>query len=150
MHIKTINLKEMICNDSTKTNICSDNSKYCTCIYTFQLDLNDLVELVIVDEGFTFQSNHPMHLHGMPFAVLGVEKLNTSIHMSYVKQLDDQSRLRRNLNNPPIKDTVTVPVGGYTILRFVANNPGAWLFHCHLEFVSTIFEVFLIQKIESL
>lgn len=34
----------------------------------------------------------------------------------------------------PIKDTVTVPDGGYTVIRFVANNPGFWLFHCHIEF----------------
>jgi L-ascorbate oxidase len=126
----------MVCNDSTKSAICPDNKAYCSCIYTFQLDLNDLVELVIVDEGFTYQTNHPMHLHGHPFAVIGVEKLNASIKMSYVQSLDDQGLLKRNLNNPPIKDTVTVPVGGYTILRFVANNPGTWLFHCHLEFVS--------------
>jgi hypothetical protein len=23
---------------------------------------------------------------------------------------------------------------GYTVVRFVADNPGAWLFHCHVEF----------------
>lgn len=33
-----------------------------------------------------------------------------------------------------MKDTVTVPDGGYTIVRFVADNPGYWLFHCHIEY----------------
>lgn len=40
--------------------------------------------------------------------------------------------------NPPVKDTVTVPDGGYTIIRFEAYNPGYWLFHCHIEFHAEI------------
>lgn len=32
-----------------------------------------------------------------------------------------------------IKDTVIVPYGGYTTIRFVADNPGWWFFHCHIE-----------------
>ena len=31
------------------------------------------------------------------------------------------------------KDTLTVPFGGYTVVRFIADNPGWWLFHCHIE-----------------
>ena len=31
------------------------------------------------------------------------------------------------------KDTVIVPFGGYTIIRFIADNPGWWLLHCHIE-----------------
>lgn len=58
-----------------------------------------------------------MHLHGASFAVMGIEKLNTSISLDYVKNLDRMGKLKRNLVNPPIKDTVTVPVGGYTIIR---------------------------------
>lgn len=42
--------------------------------------------------------------------------------------------MKRRLSGAPIKDTVTVPDGGYTIIRFLANNPGFWLFHCHIEF----------------
>lgn len=42
--------------------------------------------------------------------------------------------IKRRLSGAPVKDTVTVPDGGFTIIRFVANNPGFWLFHCHLEF----------------
>ena len=111
---------------------CSNTSDYCSCIYTLEFEMNDVVEFVIVDEGFTFQSNHPMHLHGASFAVLGVEKLNRSISVDYVKMLDDQGKLKRNMHQPPIKDTVTVPVGGYTVIRFLADNPGTWMFHCHL------------------
>ena len=52
--------------------------------------------------------------------------------------MDGKGLLKRNFNRPPLKDTVTVPVGGYTIIRFYANNPGTWMFHCHLEFHTEI------------
>lgn len=42
--------------------------------------------------------------------------------------------IQRKLKGAPVKDTVTVPDGGYTVIRFVANNPGFWIFHCHIEF----------------
>ena len=31
------------------------------------------------------------------------------------------------------KDTLTVPYGGYVVIRFVVDNPGWWLFHCHVQ-----------------
>ena len=33
----------------------------------------------------------------------------------------------------PRKDTLTVPYGGYAVIRFVVDNPGWWLFHCHIQ-----------------
>lgn len=41
--------------------------------------------------------------------------------------------LERNFDRPPIKDTVGIMYKGYTIIRFVADNPGVWLLHCHLD-----------------
>ena len=31
------------------------------------------------------------------------------------------------------KDTVTVPGGGYAVIQFLADNPGYWIMHCHVE-----------------
>jgi iron transport multicopper oxidase len=31
------------------------------------------------------------------------------------------------------RDTVLVRPNGHIVLRFQSNNPGIWLFHCHLE-----------------
>ena len=31
------------------------------------------------------------------------------------------------------KDTVIVPFGGYTVIRFIVDNPGWWFLHCHIE-----------------
>ena len=38
--------------------------------------------------------------------------------------LDRSGQLKRKLTKAPLKDTVTVPDGGYTIIRFKADNPG--------------------------
>ncbi|KAM7490968.1 hypothetical protein LguiA_033889 [Lonicera macranthoides] len=37
-----------------------------------------------------------------------------------------------NLVNPQERNTIGVPVGGWAVVRFRANNPGVWLIHCHL------------------
>ncbi|KAL2535949.1 Plant L-ascorbate oxidase [Forsythia ovata] len=44
-------------------------------------------------------------------------------------------KMRRNFNlkNPPLRNTAVVFPYGWTALRFVADNPGAWAFHCHIE-----------------
>ena len=31
------------------------------------------------------------------------------------------------------KDTVIVPSGGYVVVEFIADNPGYWFLHCHIE-----------------
>jgi hypothetical protein len=38
-----------------------------------------------------------------------------------------------NLINPVKKDTIIVPCGGYTTIRFLADNIGYWMMHCHLD-----------------
>lgn len=35
--------------------------------------------------------------------------------------------------NPTYRDTIGVPSNGYVVLRFKANNPGVWFFHCHVD-----------------
>ncbi|GJU50652.1 laccase-12-like protein [Tanacetum coccineum] len=39
-----------------------------------------------------------------------------------------------NLVDPPLRNTVSLPVNGWAVIRFVADNPGAWIMHCHLDF----------------
>lgn len=38
------------------------------------------------------------------------------------------------LENAQIIDTVSVPPHGFALIQFKSNNPGAWFFHCHIEF----------------
>ncbi|KAF9152509.1 hypothetical protein BG015_005148 [Linnemannia schmuckeri] len=83
------------------------------------LDKIQTVELVVnnLDEGA-----HPFHLHGHVFYVVG------SGDGSYIP---GQSAL--HIENPPRRDTVTIPPYGYVVLRFVSDNPGLWAFHCHID-----------------
>jgi L-ascorbate oxidase len=64
--------------------------------------------------------------------------VNRSISLETIKEMDQMGLLKRNFDRPPIKDTVTIPAGGYTIIRFIADNPGIWFFHCHLDFHSEV------------
>ncbi|KAL1123235.1 hypothetical protein AAG570_002322 [Ranatra chinensis] len=77
-------------------------------------------------------------MHGSSFRVVAMDRLGNSTTVEEVEELDRAGRIHRNLVDPPVKDTVTVPDGGYTIIRFWAANPGYWLFHCHLEFHAEI------------
>lgn len=127
------------CNDTSLAQQGIDCRKdFCHCHHVLQVPLNSVVELIVVDEGFTFDANHPFHLHGNSFRVVGLERLGSNVTIEMVKELDRYNLLKRNLDRPPVKDTVTVPDGGYTILRFEASNPGYWLFHCHIEFHAEI------------
>lgn len=131
--------KEEFCNQDSRLSKC-DKKDYCSCIHLIEVNLGDLVELVLVDASYTklpirLENKHPMHLHGYSFAVVGLHEFNSSekITVPLVKELDAKGLIKRNLINPPFKDTLAMSHGGYAILRFRANNPGIWLYHCHVE-----------------
>lgn len=67
---------------------------------------------------------HQLHLHGYTFAVLGWGELGRNLTRKQVINLDKEGQLKRNFVKPPLKDTVSVPKGGYTIIRFKATNVG--------------------------
>jgi FtsP/CotA-like multicopper oxidase with cupredoxin domain len=54
--------------------------------------------------------SHPMHLHGHYFKVVAVNG----------QRFDGA-----------IRDTVLVPPMAAVTIRFDADNPGTWAFHCH-------------------
>ncbi|RWW09446.1 hypothetical protein GW17_00027070 [Ensete ventricosum] len=67
---------------------------------------------------------HPWHLHGHDFWVLGYGD----------GRFDEEEDVARfNLKNPPLRNTVVIFPYGWTAIRFVADNPGVWAFHCHIE-----------------
>ncbi|XP_053398492.1 uncharacterized protein LOC123558060 [Mercenaria mercenaria] len=132
------------CNHMT-TGSKNCTEEFCECVYRLHVQLNDTVEIIVIDEGVTFNANHPVHLHGYKFYVVGMDRLGESTSLEEVKRLDVQGRLPRNLVDPVAKDTVTVPDGGYSILRFHADNPGFWFFHCHIEFHANIGMGLLVQ-----
>ncbi|KAJ6425365.1 hypothetical protein OIU84_026018 [Salix udensis] len=88
------------------------------------LKYNATVEAVLQNTALLGVENHPIHLHGFNFHVLAQGFGNYD-------PLNDPQKF--NLINPLIRNTINVPVGGWAVIRFVANNPGVWFFHCHLD-----------------
>lgn len=54
-------------------------------------------------------------------------------------------------DNPPRRDTAMLPAGGYLILAFPADNPGAWLMHCHIPFhVGQGFSLQFLERVDEI
>ncbi|SCV72247.1 BQ2448_4941 [Microbotryum intermedium] len=64
--------------------------------------------------------DHPFHLHGNKFWIVG------SGNGRYQNQT-------LNSANPLYRDTTLLSAYTWTVLRFIADNPGMWIFHCHLS-----------------
>ncbi|VAI40393.1 unnamed protein product [Triticum turgidum subsp. durum] len=62
-----------------------------------------------------YSYSNPMHLHGHDFFVLAQG------HGKYDADKDMQTY---NLVDPPVRNTILVPVVGWTVIRFIASNPG--------------------------
>ncbi|KAG5034774.1 hypothetical protein AAZX31_04G113500 [Glycine max] len=87
-------------------------------------DYNEVVELVWQGTSALTAENHGMHLHGFSFFVVGVGTGN------FNNVTDPKSY---NLIDPPEVNTIGLRKDGWLAMRFVANNPGVWFMHCHLE-----------------
>ncbi|KAF1894819.1 hypothetical protein Lal_00028262 [Lupinus albus] len=94
----------------------------------YRLAYNSTVQLVLQDTGMIAPENHPIHLHGFNFFVVGSGQGNFN-------SKNDTKRF--NLVDPVERNTVGVPAGGWTAIRFRADNPGVWFMHCHLEIHTT-------------
>jgi len=114
------------------------NGDYCECTYLLEVDLGDTVEMILVDQGHIGDENHPFHLHGYNFYIVAMGRLGNETTVEEVKAHDELGLIERKFIEPVLKDSVTLPDGGYTIIRFTADNPGWWLMHCHLAFHSEI------------
>lgn len=73
--------------------------------------LGERVRIRVINLGM---DHHPIHLHGMQFVITGHEGA----------RLPEVQWMSRN--------TVLVAVAQAQDIEFVADNPGTWMFHCHL------------------
>ncbi|OMO84446.1 Multicopper oxidase, type 1 [Corchorus olitorius] len=89
-----------------------------------KIAFNSTVELVLQDTNLLTVESHPFHLHGYNFFVVGTGIGNFD-------PVKDPAKF--NLVDPVERNTVGVPTGGWTAIRFRADNPGVWFMHCHLE-----------------
>ena len=93
-------------------------------VYMFRL--NETVDVILQNANQLHGNGseiHPWHMHGHDFWVLGYGE-------GKFKPSDAKSF---NLTRAPLRNTVVVFPYGWTALRFRADNPGVWAFHCHIE-----------------
>lgn len=77
------------------------------------------VEMVIQGTSLVVSIDHPMHLHGFSFYVVGQGLGN------FNKKSDPKNY---NLVDPPKRNTIPVPKDGWVAIRFAAKNPGITFF----------------------
>ena len=119
-------------------------------------DKSVMMVLSAVGLGTNRDFSHPVHLHGHSFYVIhvgygtyedGVLK-NNSMDIECDSSLCMNPRWRNGtpsvvtvamgssetlIDTAVRKDTVIVPASGYVVIAFIADNPGYWFLHCHIE-----------------
>lgn len=90
----------------------------------YKMKYGSRVQMVLQGTSIVTSENHPIHIHGYDFYILaeGFGNFNPTTDTP-----------KFNLVDPPMRNTVGVPVNGWAVIRFVADNPGVWLMHCHLD-----------------
>eukprot|EP00092_Neocalanus_flemingeri_P067909 GFUD01082936.1.p1 GENE.GFUD01082936.1~~GFUD01082936.1.p1 ORF type:complete len:822 (-),score=120.73 GFUD01082936.1:1221-3419(-) len=106
-------------------------------------------EIVLVNKN-DGAASHPIHQHGGWYWVVGEDKYDNSItaNRDFIMDKDQKCLggcLPQNFINPPAKDTIQVPPNGYVILRTPLDNPGTWIFHCHINYHVTIGMAMVLQ-----
>lgn len=134
--------------------------KTCLCTNSVSFDHGNTVEIILSNMGKASGWSHPVHMHGHTFYVLkmGYGTYNKTNILLIEENLDIDCRggtSRKDsycnnatwsnstwlsgdipgleLNQPPRKDTLIIPTGGYAIIRIKADNPGVWFMHCHIK-----------------
>ncbi|QPG75623.1 hypothetical protein FOA43_002980 [Brettanomyces nanus] len=91
------------------------------------LQKDEIVEIVLNNND---TGKHPFHLHGHVFQVVerGPSYLDEDEPVPY-----NESAPYDAPEYPMRRDTFYVNPQSYFVLRFKANNPGVWFFHCHID-----------------
>ena len=145
----------VICDRDTK---CNPFDLHCICTHIVEVGYDETIDIVLSSRG-RIPFSHPVHLHGHHFYVVKVgyptysnttgftDTQNSEIFCSD-QSCTDTNCLPQQCTQPswtgeiapqislssrtPRKDTVIIPTFGYVVIRFVSNNPGSWLLHCHI------------------
>ena len=90
---------------------------------TFVLNHLDVVEIVLNNDD---PGRHPFHLHGHNFQAVWRSVENGGFYDPTAPNVTFPAK-------PMRRDTLVVYPNGNTVIRFRADNPGVWLYHCHIE-----------------
>ncbi|KAG8624405.1 hypothetical protein KVT40_007472 [Elsinoe batatas] len=89
---------------------------------TFVLEKDQVIDIVLNNDD---PGKHPFHLHGHNFQVLVRADENAGFY--------DPSNHSIAPTVPMRRDVLMVRPQSNFVIRFKADNPGVWFFHCHLD-----------------
>ena len=102
---------------------------------TFVLRRNEVIEIVLNNRD---RGKHPFHLHGHNFQAVARGEESSQ----------DYNPANATFPAVPMRrDVLLAKPYSHIVMRFRADNPGVWLFHCHIEWhvdsglIATIVEV---------
>jgi iron transport multicopper oxidase len=119
--------------------LATDPTVYGEFTHTTILPHNAVVEIILNNQD---SGSHPFHLHGHVFQVVARYPPMGADFFQYANDAADPVAFdAANYTDgatsfpasPPRRDTIAVPPMGYVVLRFRADNPGVWFFHCHID-----------------
>ncbi|KJX95791.1 iron transport multicopper oxidase fet3 like protein [Zymoseptoria brevis] len=100
----------------------ANGTVYGTDTNPFVLNKMDVIEIVLNNDD---PGKHPFHLHGHDFQVIQRAPEEDGFYQPNNHSVFPSKPMRR--------DTVWVRPNSNFVIRFRADNPGIWLFHCHIE-----------------
>ncbi|WFD36297.1 hypothetical protein MCUN1_003176 [Malassezia cuniculi] len=77
----------------------------------------------VLFDGIQEEDPHPYHMHGHTFKLLGIVP----------SPFDPKNTTGLNFDAPAHLDTVLVPGNHTAVLEIMADNPGSWMVHCHMD-----------------
>ncbi|KAI0479162.1 Cupredoxin [Xylariaceae sp. FL0804] len=104
--------------------LATDPTVYGSYTNSFVLEKGEVVQITLnnLDTG-----KHPFHLHGHQFQAVYRSPENGGT-------FEENGTTQAAFSATPMRrDTLVVYPLGNIVLRFRADNPGIWLFHCHIE-----------------
>ena len=133
---------------------CYRDENDCTCVHLISIPKQisgKAIRFVLSSLNTTreYSFAHPIHLHGHSFHVVNVG-YGSYLPNGLLNEPTNDISCGRPCLKPPSwtdgvtpdititnrtirKDTVIVPAGGYVVIDFIADNPGYWFLHCHIE-----------------
>ena len=113
--------------------LATDPSVYGEDTNAFVLGHNQVVEIILNNND---TGSHSFHMHGHAFQLID----RFPAYGKHFFDYEDGDRVTYDPSNhtafpstPARRDTFVVPPQGYFVIRFVADNPGVWMFHCHVD-----------------
>lgn len=96
---------------------------------THVLQPGEIIEIVLnnMDDG-----KHPFHLHGHVFQTIFRSEGDEDADEPEAYDPSNPD-FNKHPEYPMQRDTVMVNPNGFVKLRFKADNPGVWFFHCHVD-----------------